>query len=80
MPVKSPLARRQRDPNREYGEVLIRKGLRLGGVCLILTPIAMWLLVRLDWLDASALRLGPPIAVIGVALLTSSIILRKRGE
>ncbi len=80
MPTKHAPARRLKNPKRENTIAIVRLGLRLVGVLLILIPMVMWLLVRLDWLEASSLRVGPPVAIIGVVLFAIAAIFKKRWE
>jgi hypothetical protein len=56
----------------------MRASVSLVAALLILGPLLMWLLVRLDWLDATSLRVGPPLVVIGLAVLLAERFLAGR--
>ena len=58
-------------------ESVIRTGIRWVGAILILGPLLMWLFVRLDWLRAVSLRMGPPLVLIGIALLAAERFLHQ---
>ena len=71
---------RTKKPKRTSAAV-IRSRIRWAGAALILVPLLMWLLVRLDWLRADALRICPPLVVIGIALLAvERFLLRSKRE
>jgi len=71
---------RTRKQNAARTKSVMRSRLRWGAAVLIVAPLLMWLLVRLDWLRADSLRLAPPLVLIGIALLAAErSILSKRG-
>jgi len=68
----------RRPAKRKAG--LIRILVRSIGVLLFLALPAIWLLVKLDWLDAGSLSVGPPLLVTGILLIAADRFLLGKWE